>query len=101
MKEYIETHPELKKASNEVQEKRYKNCIFNTNGELDEKGIKEFCNFSRDAENILNRGAERLKLSIRAYSKIKKVARTIADIDEEEVIQKNHVLEALQYRKEI
>ena len=84
-----------------VQENRYKNCIFNTNGELDEKGIKEFCNFSRDAENILNRGAERLKLSIRAYSKIKKVARTIADIDEEEVIQKNHVLEALQYRKEI
>ena len=84
-----------------IQKRRYGNYPFSTNGELDEKGIKDFCVLSRDAENILNRGAETLKFSMRAYSKIKKVARTIADIDGEPMIEKRHILEALQYRKEI
>ncbi len=88
-------------SARKVQTKRYMDYSFNTNGELDEKGIKDFCVLSRDAESILNRGAERLNLSMRAYSKIKKVARTIADIDGDIVIQKKHVLEALQYRKEL
>ena len=48
--------------------------------------------------NILSLSFQKLNLSARAYSKILKVARTIADLDESENIQKIHLLEAIQYR---
>ena len=84
-----------------IQNKRFYNSGFYSNGDLDEKGIDEFCILSTEAESILNKGAERLKFSMRAYSKIKKVARTIADLEGEKIVQKKHILEAMQYRKEL
>ena len=90
----------VEKARN-IQKDRYKNTVFYSNGELDEKGIKEFCILNEEAKDILNRGAERLKISMRAYSKIKKVARTIADMEGENIIQKRHIIEAMQYHKEL
>ena len=56
---------------------------------------------SDDARKLLLTAAQKLELSGRAYHRIIKVARTIADLATSEIIQREHVLEALQYRKKI
>jgi magnesium chelatase family protein len=60
--------------------------------------VKNFCRISKDASTLLNQAVTSLKLSPRAYFKILKVARTIADIDQFEIIYDSHIAEALQYR---
>ena len=52
----------------------------------------------RAAKTILNTAAERLKLSARGYMRVIKIARTIADIDQSEIIGTQHIAEALHYR---
>ncbi|WP_281951874.1 YifB family Mg chelatase-like AAA ATPase [Nitrosophilus kaiyonis] len=69
------------------------------NGKLNEKEIEKYCILSKDAENILENAIERFSLTFRSINKIKKVSRTIADLDGSEKIEKKHILEALSYRK--
>lgn len=69
------------------------------NGKLDEKGIEEFCVLDASSQMLLEQAVERFGLSYRAKNKIKKVARTIADLAQEECIAKSHILEALSYRR--
>ncbi len=69
------------------------------NGLLDEKDIEEFCRLTNDATEILNRAISNFALSYRSINNIKKVARTIADLDKSNDIKKNHILEALNFRK--
>ncbi len=59
---------------------------------------KEYCAFSKEAENLLKMAFERLTLSARGYDRIVKVARTIADLSLSESVEKAHVLEAVQLR---
>lgn len=81
-----------------IQQERYKNLGIITNSELSSKYISTFCKINKESEQLLKEAFERLGLSARAYNKILKVARTIADLEESENIETNHVAEAIQYR---
>ncbi|WP_336524394.1 ATP-binding protein, partial [Helicobacter japonicus] len=69
------------------------------NGKLDEREIALFCMLNDECEALLQQASERFSLSYRAQNKVKKVARTIADVANETHIQKPHILEALSYRR--
>ena len=65
---------------------------------MGEKEFKEFCVLDKECVDILEKAFNKLNLSARAYNRILKVARTIADLEGCENIKKEHVLEAIQYR---
>lgn len=96
-----ETSKEIKKRvdkARKIQLDRYKGLNIYSNGELTPNLIEEFCQIDDESRVLLKKAFERLGLSGRAYSRILKVARTIADLDESDCIRKNHVAEAIQYR---
>jgi len=68
------------------------------NSELSGKELNEFAPLVPDALNLLGQAISELGLSARAYDKIRRVARTIADIDAREAIEPSHIAEAVQYR---
>ncbi len=97
----VESSENIRKRVNiarNIQRDRYKYDGIYSNSELTPKLIKKYCNLSHNAENILKVAYQRLGLSARGYSKILKVARTIADIEGEEQIKEEHIAEAIQYR---
>jgi len=69
-----------------------------TNSEMGVRELKRFAPLSGRTKEILNSAAKRLDLSARAYHRVIKLARTIADLDQKENIEEPHILEALQYR---
>jgi magnesium chelatase family protein len=69
-----------------------------TNATLSSKQVKQFCALDEAGQALLARAVERLGLSARAYERIRKVARTIADLDGSEHITVPHLAEAIQYR---
>jgi magnesium chelatase family protein len=69
-----------------------------TNVTMQGKWIEKHCQLSESGNRLLRTAMEKLNLSARAYDRIRKVARTIADLNEEENIQTEHVAEAIQYR---
>jgi len=68
------------------------------NADMTTKEIKIFCQLDKASEDLLKMAMNRLGLSARAYDRILKVSRTIADLDNSESILANHVSEAIQYR---
>lgn len=82
----------------EIQIKRYKNYPIYSNSELTPKMLEEYCKLDDETFRVLKDYLEKLSLSNRAYTKILKVSRTIADLEEKENIELEHVLEAMQYR---
>jgi magnesium chelatase family protein len=60
--------------------------------------IRKFCPVSTQSDEILRAAIDRLGLSARAYHRVLKVARTIADLEDKESIQPSHITEAVQYR---
>lgn len=96
-----ETSEDIRKRVNEarnIQLERYKGLDIFSNAELTPKLIEKYCQLDKESNEILGQSFEKLNLSARAYSKILKVARTIADLDKCENIQKIHLVEAIQYR---
>ncbi len=80
------------------QDSRLKNSKANTNSEMGVKDIDKLIEISKDVREILNTTAKKLNLSARAYHRVIKLSRTIADLDNALHIETKHVLEALQYR---
>ena len=81
-----------------LQLKRYEGLNIYSNSELTPSLIAKFCKLDDSSKQILKKAFETLNLSGRAYGRILKVARSIADLDGEENIKKEHILEAIQYR---
>ena len=82
-----------------IQEKRFKeNDGVHCNAQIGSKQLREVCKIDEAGNQLLKTAMEKLGLSARAYDRILKVARTIADLDESEKIETNHLAEAIQYR---
>ncbi len=97
----IETSRQIRERVNKarkIQLERYKNCNIYSNSELTPKLIAKYCELDKNGEELLKIAFEKLKLTVRAYEKILKVARTIADLDNKENIEEKHIAEAIQYR---
>lgn len=69
------------------------------NGKLDEREVEQYCLLGEGCEEILNRAIEKLGISYRGVHRLRRVARTIADLEGSEKIQKSHLIEAIGYRK--
>ncbi len=85
-------------AARDVQRKRLAPLGIFTNAEINYKNIDTLCLLTDTAERILTHAVNTKSLSLRAYHKIKKIGRTIADLDASELIQERHVAEALSLR---
>lgn len=81
-----------------IQQKRYLNEKIYSNSQLTPKLIEKYCVLNNEEKKLLEMAFNNLGLSARAYGKILKVARTIADLDNKENIEINHLAEAIQYR---
>jgi magnesium chelatase family protein len=81
-----------------VQQKRFNSTGISCNAQMHGKLIRECCILDRKAQELLRMAIAELGLSARAYDKILKVSRTIADLAQEEIISEEHVAEAIQYR---
>lgn len=100
-KERIETSEEIKirvDKARKIQQERYKNSKIFSNSELTSQLIEKHCKLDEKGKELLENAFNRLKLSARAYGRILKVARTIADLDESKNIEVKHIAEAIQYR---
>lgn len=81
-----------------IQEERYRNSPYFFNADLDTKDIAKYCFLGREEQNFMESVFYSLNLSARAYHRILKVARTIADLEESPEIKKEHLAEAVCYR---
>ena len=82
------------------QERRFKNSG-QINAEMSHVDIKKHCVLDKESKDLLKNAAEKLDLSARAYYRMIKLARTIADLEDNSEITKNHIAEALQYRPKV
>ena len=83
----------------QIQEARFKDVKgVHCNAQMTERMIHQYSEPDASSMDMLRMAMERLKLSARAYSRILKVARTIADLDNSEKVQSQHIAEAIGYR---
>lgn len=83
----------------EIQKNRFKEENIYCNAQMDGKLIRKYCKLNGKSSKIIEKIYNKYMLSTRAYSRILKVARTIADLNEREVIEESDIIEALQYRR--
>lgn len=97
----IETSAEIRKRVNKARKtqlKRYKEASIHSNSQLSSKEIKKHCTLNNESEKIMKDAFDKYRFSARTYNKILKVSRTIADLDESDIIIEKHILEAIRYR---
>ena len=82
----------------ELQRDRFKDNGFLCNSEMGPSEVWQYCELEDGARSLLQSAAQRLTLSARAFHRVLKVSRTIADLDGQDVIGVSHLAEALQYR---
>lgn len=97
----VESSKEIRERVNrarKLQVERYKNDNIFSNSQLTTKNINKYCKLDSKSKKLIKDAFDKLGLSARAYNKVLKVARTIADLEGKEAIQYNHLAEAIQYR---
>lgn len=100
-KEKGECSADIKKRVNDarvIQLRRFEGTNIVCNAQMSPAQTRSFCILTEDAQNTLKLAFEKLGLSARAYDKVLRVSRTIADLDASEIIETHHILEAVQYR---
>ena len=86
-------------AARNIQQERFKNFKgIHSNAQMTEKMIHQYAEPDAASVNMLRQTMEMLKLSARAYTRILKVSRTIADLEGSEKVQSHHIAEAISYR---
>jgi magnesium chelatase family protein len=87
----------------EIQKARFQKLkrTISTNSEMNVKDLGIMVNLGGKVRDMLDDSAERLSLSARAYHRVIKIARTIADLENSENVEENHILEAIQYRPKV
>jgi len=87
------------KDARTIQQKRFKDSqgVF-ANSQMTPRQIRTFCDVDTEGHRILEMVINKLGMSARAHDRILKVARTIADLDNEKNVRSNHIAEAVQYR---
>ncbi len=85
-------------AASNLQKKRYKSSMAHNNAQMSRSEIEQHCNLDENSQALLKQAMMHMGLSARAYDRILKVARTIADLDDSDCIQTPHIAEAIQYR---
>ena len=86
-------------AARQRQFQRYSEYGIFSNSQLDARLLQKFCTLSKSGEILMKEAVVRWKLSPRAYSRILKVARSIADLAGSEILSDEHLFEAINYRK--
>lgn len=81
-----------------IQQQRFKGTSTTCNAKMTPAQTREYCKLDDASKAAMEKGFESMGLSARAYDKVLRVARTIADLDHSENIKKSHIFEALQYR---
>ena len=81
-----------------MQRDRYRECGWQFNAHLPARAIREYCALGRQEERLMETAFEKLELSVRAYHRVVKTARTIADLEGEKKIREHHLMEALGFR---
>jgi len=76
--------------------KKTKNTHYNA--QMSSRQIRKYCSLDQDSSSLLKSAMERLSLSARAYDRILKVSRTLADLAVQEKVNSDHIAEAIQYR---
>lgn len=100
-KKEAESSAQIKKridAAKQIQLERFKGHTVLSNAKITPDLLHKTCILTKNAENLLKKAFDSMGLSARAYSKILKVARTIADMSSSEEIKSSHIAEAIQYR---
>ena len=86
-------------ATQEFQKTRFhEEKHLGSNADMLSKDIEKYCKIDSTSQKLIQQAMEQLGLSARAYNQIFKIARTIADMEQEEEIQREHILEAISYR---
>jgi len=85
-------------AARSIQLQRFQKTKIHANAQMGTREIKRYCSVKDDAEKLLETAINKLGLSARAYSRVLKVGRTIADLAGAENIEASHIAEAIQYR---
>lgn len=85
-------------TARQIQQKRFARAPIKLNSQMRSRDIKKYCQLDEQSELLLKNAFERMKMSARGYTRILKVARTIADLEQEANIKMQHIAEALQYR---
>ena len=85
-------------AAREFARRRMQGDVYLNNASLDSAGIRKYCKADEDAMELLHIAYDSMGLSARGYDRIMRVARTIADLDESEMIHAGHIAEAIQFR---
>lgn len=99
-----ESSNDIRKRVNKAREIQKNRFVDNprktvlTNSEMNQRDIKKYCELDEESKKILKQAVEQMNLSARAYFRIIRISRTIADLENEKNIKTKHIAEALQYR---